>query len=322
MLLAIAAVIVGLVILVWSADKFVEGAAAVAKHLGMPILLIGVIIVGFGTSAPELAVSANAALNGSPGMALGNAFGSNIANLTLILGAAAVLSPLLVASGVIRREIPLLLAATAVATGLLYDGEVSRIDAVIMLVVFAATMGWSIYAGIRDAGTGDVVEAEYSDEIPDMTLGKAWFWLASGLVLLVGSSHVLVWGAEFIALSFGVSELVIGLTILAVGTSLPELAASIAAVRKGEHDMIIGNVIGSNLFNTLAVVGLAAVITPIGATEPEFVSRDLPVNVGITLAVLVMAVGLKGKGRINRFEGGLLLVTFAGYMTWVGLTSM
>lgn len=322
MLLAIAAVLIGLIILVWSADRFVEGAAAVAKHLGMPILLIGVIIVGFGTSAPELAVSANAALNGSPGMALGNAFGSNIANLTLILGTAAILSPLLVASGVIRREIPLLLGATAVATFLLFDGQVSRMDAIIMLLVFAATMGWSIYAGLRDAGSGDVVESEYSDEIPDMSQSKAWFWLAAGLVLLVGSSHILVWGAEFIARSFGVSELVIGLTILAIGTSLPELAASIAAVRKGEHDMIIGNVIGSNLFNTLAVVGLAAVIAPINSTDPQFVSRDLLVNVGITLAVLAMAVGLKGQGRINRFEGFALVAAFAGYLTWIGLTSI
>ncbi|WP_020406054.1 calcium/sodium antiporter [Hahella ganghwensis] len=316
MLIALAAVVAGLVILVWSADKFVDGAAATAKHLGMSSLLIGMVIVGFGTSAPEIVVSVLASMQGNPGLALGNALGSNITNIALILGVTAVLSPIIVQSNIIRKEFPLLIAISALAVVLLIDGEISRYDGMILLIAFVAVMGWSIYTGMK--GGDDILVGEFEQELSEeqMSLKMSIFWLVIGLLLLVGSSRLLVWGAVDIATSLGVSDLIIGLTIVAIGTSLPELASSIAATRKGEHDLAIGNVIGSNMFNTLTVIGIAGVISPLGV-DSEVIYRDLPVMCVLTLLLLAFSHGFGKQGKITRMEGSALLLAYAGYTAWL-----
>lgn len=311
------AVAVGLAVLVWSADRFVAAAAAIARHFGLPPLLIGAVIIGFGTSSPELAVSVLAALEGNPGIALGNAYGSNIANIGVILGLTAVLSPVAVHSQVLRQELPMLAGVTALAVALLWDLSVTRAEAALMLGVFAALMGGSIWQAMRGGADPLATETEAELAAHPMPIGRAWLELGVGLVLLVASSRALVWGAVAIAQSLGVSDLVIGLTIVAIGTSLPELASSIAAARKGEHDLALGNVIGSNLFNTLAVVGLAGVIAPMQA-EAALLSRDVPVMAALTLVLFVLGWGWRGQpGRINRAEGALLLLAYVGYALWL-----
>lgn len=322
MYLAFAAVIAGLALLVWSADRFVEGSAATARHFGVPPLLIGMVIVGFGTSAPEMVVSALAALQGSPGIALGNAYGSNITNIALILGVTALIAPIAVHSQVLRKELPILMALTALAAWQLRDGAISRVDAWVLLAVFALLMGWSIWQGLRqgdDAMAGDVQKQEEAAEA--MPLRRAVFWMVAGLVLLVVSSRLLVWGAVEIAHSFGVSDVIIGLTIVAVGTSLPELASSVVAARKGEHDIALGNVIGSNMFNLLAVVGIAGAIAPM-AVGPEVLHRDVAVMAALTLALFAMGIGIRGPGRINRIEGALLLACYVGYIAYLVMEVM
>lgn len=313
MLMAIGAIIAGLVLLVWSADKFVEGAAATAKHLGMPSLLIGMVIIGFGTSAPELAVSAMAAADGNPGLALGNGYGSNITNIALIVGLTAIIAPIAVHSQVIRKELPLLLVLTLIAGAQLLDGELSRLDGWVLLGVFAAVMGWSIFQGIK--GKGDPLGGEADTEIiaHPMPMKSAIIWLVIGLILLVVSSRILVWGAVTIAQSLGISDLVIGLTIVAIGTSLPELAAALAAVKKNEHDLILGNILGSGIFNTLAVVGLAAVIEPL-SVAPEVLYRDWALMLALTVGLLVMGFGITGwRKLVSRVDGVILLTVYVAY---------
>lgn len=316
MLLSLAAIVVGLALLVWSADKFVDGAAATAKHLGMPSLLIGMVIIGFGTSAPEMTVSAFAAWEGNPALALGNAYGSNIVNIALILGVTAVIAVIAVHSDIVRKEMPILLAVTLLSGLLLWDKEISRWDAVILLVVFFGIMGWSIYSAMRDRN--DTLSTEVEEELAShpMTLKTAMVWLAIGLVLLVISSKILVWGAVDIAHALGVSDLIIGLTIVALGTSLPELASSLAAARKGESDLAIGNIIGSNLFNTLAVVGIAGAIAPIAVAD-EVLTRDFPVMLAVTVGLFIMAYGFRKPGHLTRWEGILLLSVYFGYTGWL-----
>jgi cation:H+ antiporter len=312
LLLALLAIIIGLALLVWSADRFVEGSAVTARHLGMPPLLIGMVIIGFGTSAPEMVVSALASWQGNPGLALGNAYGSNITNIALILGLTALISPIAVHSSVVRKELPILIAVTVLTVLLLWDLDLSRQDAWILLAVFAGLMGWTIWQGLRqrsDALSGEMAEEL---EIHDMPLRRALLWVLVGLVVLVLSSRLLVWGAVEIALGLGVSDLIIGLTIVAVGTSLPELASSVIAARKGEHDLALGNIIGSNLFNTLVVVGIAGSIQPM-VVPPEVLSRDMLVMGLLTLLLFVFSYGFRGPGRLNRFEGLVLLLCYLGY---------
>lgn len=318
MLLPTLSLIAGLALLVWSADKFVDGAAATARHFGMPALLIGMVIVGFGTSAPEMVVSALASLQGNPGIALGNAYGSNITNIALILGLTALLSPIAVHSQVLRKELPILIGVTILAAWQIFDGALSRMDAVILLGVFFALMGWSIWQGMRNKDDALATETEQDLAAASMPLPRALMWLVIGLALLIVSSRMLVWGAVSIAQAFGVSDLIIGLTIVAVGTSLPELASSLIAVRKGEHDIALGNVIGSNLFNTLAVVGIAGSISPLENLPPEIFSRDIMVMSALTLLLFLLSYGFRGRpGRINRIEGGLLLACFVGYTAYL-----
>ena len=302
MTLAYIAVVFGLVLLVWSADRFVEGSASVARHFGMPPLLIGMVIVGFGTSAPEMMVSALAALQSNPGIALGNAYGSNITNIALILGLTALISPIAVHSRVLRKELPILTVVTVLAAWQLWDGEITQFDAMVLLAVFIGLMAWTIWQGLQNKEDALGSEMELELNVHAMTIRRAVFWLVAGLILLIASSRILVWGAVEIAHGFGISDLIIGLTIVAVGTSLPELASSVIAARKGEHDIALGNILGSNLFNTLAVVGIAGAIRPM-AVEPEIFNRDILVMTALTLLLFVIGYGFRGPGRINRIEG-------------------
>jgi cation:H+ antiporter len=312
MLLNITAVILGFAILVWGAERFITGAAALARNMGVSPLLIGLTIVGFGTSAPEILVSAMASAQGNPGLAIGNALGSNIANIALILGVTALVSPLVVHSNTLKREYPMLLGVSLLAIMLMLDGELDQLDGIILfsgLVIVLAGM-----ARIGMAGrSSDPMKLEFDAEIPeDMPTGKAVIWFLLGLTLLLVSTRMLVWGAVNIATAFGVSDLVIGLTIVALGTSLPELAAGVTSALKGEHDIAIGNVIGSNMFNLLAVLPMPALLAP-GRFDPEILTRDLPMMIGLTLVMFVMSYGFRKHGRINRIEGLLLLCAFIGY---------
>ncbi|HDQ39926.1 MAG TPA: calcium/sodium antiporter [Desulfonatronum sp.] len=312
MIPATMAVIFGLALLIWSANRFVDGAAATARHLGMPPLLIGMVIIGFGTSAPEMVISALASWQGSPGIALGNAYGSNIANIALILGLTALITPIAVHAQALRKELPLLLMLTGLAALQFRDGFLNRTEGWVLLGVFFALMGWTVLQGLRLRRDVLVGAREKASTGTAMPMPRALFWLVIGLMLLVAASRMLVWGAVEIAHGFGVSDLIIGLTIVAVGTSLPELASSLAATRKGQHDLVLGNVLGSNLFNTLAVVGIAGIVHPL-AVPPEVLSRDVLFTAALTLGLFIFGLRLRGQGRINRAEGGLLLACYIGY---------
>jgi cation:H+ antiporter len=315
--LAIVALITGLALLVWSADRFVEGSASTARYFGMPPLLIGMVIVGFGTSAPEMVVSALAAFESSPGIALGNAYGSNIANIALILGVTALINPIMVHSTVLRKELPILTLLTVLSVALIADFDLSRFDAAILLLVFGGLMAWTIIQGLRQKADSLAKEIETETAEKEMPIKRAVFWILAGLLMLIASSRILVWGAVEIVQIFGVSDMIIGLTIVAVGTSLPELASSVIAARKGEHDIALGNVLGSNLFNTLAVVGIAGSIHPF-ALEPETLSRDMAVMGALTISLFLIGYGFRGRqGRINRFEGAALLMVYVGYTGWL-----
>ncbi|MCI7353857.1 MAG: calcium/sodium antiporter [[Actinobacillus] rossii] len=314
------AIIGGLLLLIWSADRFVDGAAATACHFGMPQLLIGIVIIGFGTSAPEMIVSAFSANNGNPGIALGNAYGSNITNIALILGLTALILPLAVNSQVLKQELPVLIFVTVLSALLIMDGDVSRLDAWILLAVFFIYMSWTTWNGLRNKD--DSLAIDVKEELQEqayMSLGKALLWVVIGLALLMGSSQLLVWGAVEVAHYFGVSDLIIGLTIVAVGTSLPELASSIMAARKNEVDLAVGNIIGSNLFNTLAVVGIAGAISPMHVGQEVF-TRDMSVMSALT--VLLFIFGFGKKGEINRFKGAILLLAYIGYNAYLFQTAI
>lgn len=313
MILPLLAVLFGLIVLVISSDRFVDGAAATARYFGMPSLLIGMVIVGFGTSAPELVVSVLAAMQGSSGIAIGNAYGSNIANIALILGLTALLNPVQVSSKILRKELPILTFVTLLSVGLLLDLEFSSFDAAVLLLLLALLMVWTIFNGLKKEPDALAVEVDQAVPKP-LTLKKALLFLVFGLLFLILSSRILVWGAVEIAQLFGVSDLVIGLTIVAVGTSLPELASSILAAKKGEHDIAMGNVIGSNLFNSTAVVGVAGAIKPF-TMDGLVLRRDMLVMTLLTISLFIIGYGFRKnrQGRVNRFEGAGLLIVYAIY---------
>jgi len=309
------AIVGGFVLLTWSADRFVVGASALAYNLKVSPLIIGLTIVGLGTSAPEMLVSALAAWQGNPGLAVGNALGSNIINTGLILGLTAMIIPLDVHSSILKRELPVLLLVMLAALLLLIDGTLGRLDGTLLLSGMVIMLTWMIRLGRASQTTADTMSAEFADEIPTtLSMGRAVFWLIIGGLLLLGSSRLLLWGALSIAHEMGVSDLLIGLTIVALGTSLPELAATVMSAIKKEHDIALGNVIGSNIFNLLAVLGLPGLINP-GKIDTEVLTRDYPVMIGLTLALFVMAYGIRGPGRINRIEGTMLLLGFCAYQT-------
>ena len=306
-------IIAGFLILLYGADRFVTGAAATARNLGVSPLIIGLTIVGFGTSAPEILISVVSSMGGNPGLAIGNAIGSNITNIALVLGTTALITPLDVRSETLRREYPILFAVTLVVLVLLMDGYFSRLDGLIMLAGLAVLIYGIVMIGMRSRTT-DPISQEFAQEIPakGMKTPRAVLWFSIGFFLLLLGSKLLVMGAVEIAHMWGVSDLVIGLTIVAIGTSLPELAASIMSALKKEPDIAIGNIIGSNMFNLLAVLSLPGIIDP-GPLQHEVMNRDFPIMIGLTVLLFVMAYGFKGPGRVNRIEGGLLLMAFIAY---------
>ena len=311
--LSIIAVSLGFVLLVWGADRFVHGASATARNLGISPLIIGLTIVGFGTSAPEILVSIVSALEGNPGLAVGNALGSNITNIGLVLGITALVTPLVVKSNILRREYPAMFAVMLLALALVVDSQLSRMDGIILLLGLGLMIFWMVHLGLRKNHT-DPMENEYAQEIALISTPRALLWLLFGFLVLLFSSRILVWGSINIAHELGVSDLVIGLTIVAVGTSLPELAASVMSALKKEPDIAIGNIIGSNMFNLLAVLGIPALIAPM-PLESGLLSRDFPFMIGLSIALFIMAYGFRGTGQVNRLEGGLLLLTYIAYMT-------
>ncbi len=311
-LLAIAG---GFALLTWSADRFVVGASALAFNLNISPLIIGLTIVGLGTSAPEILVSAVASWQGNTGLAIGNAIGSNITNSTLILGITALVLPLSVHSSILRRELPVLLLIMTVALLLLLDGTLGRLDGAILLTGMGLMLIWMIGLARNARSQSDPMREEFDEEIPtDMSMAAAMFWLVTGSLLLLVSSRILVWGSVSIAHELGVSDLVIGLTIVALGTSLPELAASVMSAIKNEHDIAIGNVIGSNMFNLLAVLGLPGLIHP-SVIDSAVLTRDYPIMIVLTLLMFAMAYGFRGPGRINRLEGAIMVGAYAAYQT-------
>ena len=319
MLLSLLYIVVGFIFLVWGADRFITGASATARNLGVSPLIIGLIVVGFGTSAPEMVVSAVASLRGTPGLAIGNAVGSNIANIGLVLGVSALVSPLLVRSTTLRREYPILMVVTLFAWLLMADGMLSRLDGVALLLGLLAMTSWMTWIGLNRSGP-DPMAAEFATEIPEnMHQGAAIGWLLLGLVLLPASSHLLVTGAVQVALYLGVSDTVVGLTIVALGTSLPELAAGIASVLKREHELALGNIIGSNMFNLLGVLGIAGAIS--ASEVPRLLlMRDYNIMVGLTVVLFLIGYGFRGPGRISRPEGGMLVSAYVAYMILVFYT--
>jgi cation:H+ antiporter len=320
MLISIAQLAGGFILLVWGADRLVAGASALARNLGVSPLIIGLTIVAFGTSAPELVVSGVAASRGNPGLAVGNAIGSNIANIGMILGLTAIVYPLRVESETLKREYPLLMlimiAALIMAADFLYD----RTEGWLLLAGLVALIIWMIRYGLR-LSTGDPLADEFAAEIPsNMPTKTAVFWLVVGLIILPVSSKFLVDGAIFIARSLEVSEAVIGLTIMAFGTSLPELAAALTSALREEDDLAIGNVIGSNMFNILGVLGIAAVIKPVDI-DVMILKQDFPVMFLFTMLLFFMAYGIQGPGRISRKSGILLLSMFVAYQILVWVTA-
>jgi len=306
------AVVVGLVLLVWGSDRFVFGASATARNLGIPPLVIGLTVVGVGTSAPEMLVSATAALQGNPGVSIGNALGSNIANIGLVLGVTALVRSVLVRSRIFRLEFPAMFGVMALAWILLGDGTLDRNDGLVLSLAFVILLLFMLSIAVR-ARRSDPLQREFARRIPtDVGTGKALLWFVVGLATLLMGSQAMVWGAVSIARSFEVSDLLIGLTVVAVGTSLPELATSITSVLKNEPDIAVGNVIGSNMFNLLPVLAIAGLIAP--TTVPlEALQRDFPVMLTLSVALVVMSWGFRRPGRIARWEGGVLLLAFVGY---------
>jgi cation:H+ antiporter len=316
MWLAIVAVIVGLAILVWSADVFIDGAVVLANKLNVPSFLIGVVILGLGTSAPEMVVSVLAALEGSPELALGNAYGSNIINIALVLGATVLISPIIIRSSIIKRDMPLLLLVTAVAAWQLSDGVLGHTDGLVLIVLLVMILAIQIVLSLRE-GNHEHEDDPALESSEETSAIRGIGTLFLGLLVLILSSRAIVWGAVELATFWGLSELIIGLTIVAVGTSLPELVASLSAARKGEHDMALGNIIGSNIFNTLAVVGLAALIAPI-TPNAIILSRDILAMGLLTILLFVMCLfAFNTKRSFGRSSGATLVLFFVGYTVWL-----
>lgn len=307
----------GLAALAWSSDVFIDGAASIAKSLGISPFVIGMVIIGFGTSAPELCVSTLSGLSDHSNLSLGNAYGSCIFNIAAILGITALLRPVLVKKATALAAAPVLTAISALSWLLLRDGTCSRLDGALLLAIFAVML--PIYCWF-DQKLSPAKKDDGSAVAPRQSAWVSLFKLAAGLSILVGASHILVWGAVDVARALGVSELTIGLTIVAAGTSLPELASAIASARKGENEFVLGNIIGSNLFNTLAVVGLATSISAAEGFSSEILFRDLPAMTALSLSILIFGLNWRDRhsdGRIGRASGAIWMASFAVYMYFV-----
>ena len=309
-------IVAGLTLLIWGADRFVHGASAAARNMGIAPLLIGLTIVAFATSAPEILVSVVAASRGEPGLAFGNAIGSNIVNIGLVLGVTAVVRPIPLESATLRREMPALLAVSLLTVSLFLDTRLSRPDGIVMLTGLAIVMIWFVRLGIRSA-ENDPIKMDYEAEIPkDVSTKMAFIWLLVGLGVLLVGAEWLVDGSIGVAQSLGVSEVVIGITIVAIGTSVPELAVSLVSALRGEYGLAIGNIVGSNIFNLLAVIGLAATIHP-ATVAPSVLSLHIFVMVAFTLVLFAMTYDYDGKAQLSRMEGVALLAAYFAYFAYV-----
>ncbi len=318
MLLYVSALISGIALLIWGADRMVLGASVTARQMGVSPMIVGLTVVGFATSAPEIVVSIIAALDGFPNLAIGNAIGSNIANIGLVGGMTALLWPLKVDSSTLRREFPVMVAVSILPVILLPDGMLSRLDGLILLCAFAGFFYWIARLGQQTRGH-DTIEAEYASEIPaDMKRSLAVWWMILGLTLLIGGSKALVWGAENIARELEITGTVLGITVVAIGTSLPEMAVSILAARKGEHGLAFGNIIGSNSFNMLAVIGIAATISPT-TLDISTATLHFPVMLAFTVALFFMTYNYTGIIRVSRWAGAILFTGFIAYHAFVAI---
>ncbi|WP_353371858.1 calcium/sodium antiporter [Aliiglaciecola sp. NS0011-25] len=316
MILEILIFIAGLAVLSWSADKFVYGASALATNIGVSPMVIGLTIVAMGSSAPEIVVSATASLNSNPDTAVGNAIGSNITNIALVLGITAILKPLMVSSSTIKRELPVLLSVTLLAVYFLADGHLSFIEGLVLIALFVFTIGGLTWISLS-AEKNDPLHTETADEIPrDVPPSKAIFWVVLGLIFLPLSAHFMVDSAVHIARYLGMSELLIGLTIIALGTSLPELAACIAGVLKGEDDLVLGNIIGSNIFNILAVLAMPGLISP-GIIDENVANRDMYAMLFVTVLLILFSFNIRGTRQINRWEGVAFVVCYLAYCAFL-----
>lgn len=312
MLYPLIALILGFVALVWSADRFLSGAAACATNFGVSKMLIGLTVVSVGTSAPEILVAFFASIDGNPLLAVGNAIGSNIANIGLVLGITAIVAPLPFSKPVRQAELPWLIGATLLALALLFDQNVSTLDGCILLIGLSAIL-WQLAKSQSnpDQEMASSMQDEL-DEFADMSTLQGAAWLVLGLIVLLVSAQVLVWAATSIATSLGVSEMIIGLTIVAVGTSLPELAATIGSAIKGHTDIAIGNVVGSNILNILAVLAVPALVHPT-RVDPTALWRDGGMMLALTLMLALFAYGINSRAVITRFEGAVMLMAWIGY---------
>lgn len=310
--LFIVAIIIGFAILIWGADRFVDGAANIASNYGISPLIVGLTIVGFGTSAPEMLVAALASLDGVPALGIGNAIGSNIANVGLVLGITILITPLAVHSDTLQREFPMLALVMAIALFLMWDLHLGYFDGIILFSGFIMTLFGMAYLAIRSTRE-DPLEQEFEQEfaLPKMSNKQAILAFSIGLICLLLGSKALVWGAIGVATMLGVSELIIGLTIVAIGTSLPEVAASITSALRGQHDIAVGNILGSNIFNLLAVLAMPGLIHP-SNLDPMVLSRDFLVMVGLAI-FLYCCARLGVKGQIGRLAGTMMLLTYISY---------
>jgi cation:H+ antiporter len=322
MLIHIGLLILGMLLLAWSAERFVTGAACIARNLSVSPLLVGLTVVAFGTSAPEIFVSLMSLAQGKPGLAIGNALGSNIANIGLVLGVTALLVPLKVQSKTLRREYVILFFIMLLTWGLLLDGSLDPIDGVILLICLVGVLIWLAWQATRKINRQDELAKEYNKELQrPLPMRTAVTLFLLGLVLLPISSHILVYGAVHIASQLGINEVIIGLTIVAIGTSLPEVAASLAGSLKGEHDIAIGNILGSNMFNLVAVLAIPGLLQSVPLVS-TVLTRDIPVMFGLTILLFLVAYGFRGPGVIQRWEGGVLLVCYVAYLTWIIITTI
>ena len=319
MALQIVSILIGLPLLAWSADRFIAGAAALARHIGVSPLVAGVAVVGLGTSAPEMFVSALAALQGNPGLGIGNAVGSNITNIALVLGISAMVTPLTIRSVLLRRELPLLFAIMLFALALMWDLRFTRLEGTMLVAALIALVYWLIRLARQGERDHDPMLAEMEAELPPpMPPGPASLNTLIGLIVLLLSSRLLVWAAAGLASAAGISDMVIGLSIVAVGTSLPELAASVTSALKGEHDIAVGNVVGSNMFNLLGVLAMPGLLHP-GPVEFELLARDFPVMMGLTVLLYLICRTGRGANRMSRLEGGLFAGLFIMYQSYLFL---
>lgn len=308
--------VIGFAMLIWGADRFVFGASATARNLGVAPLLIGLTIVAFATSAPEILVSVVAALRGDSLLAIGNAIGSNIVNIGLVLGVTAMVMPIKLESATLRREMSALLAVSLLTVSLFLDTYLSRIDGFVMIIGLVIVMFWLARLGLRSA-ENDPIKIDYEAEIPKgVGMQRAITWLLVGLVTLMIGAEFLVDGAVGIAHTLGMSEVAIGITVVAFGTSLPELAVSLVSALKKEYGLAIGNIVGSNIFNLLAVIGIAALIGPT-ALEPTVLSLHIFVMVAFTLVLFAMTYDYDGKAELSRTEGVALFVAVVAYESYV-----